>query len=150
MVWDPYRQADIRVLENGLCPAVRYVNNDYTTHTFGCVTDMIKGRAIGWESLEDRHYVARHSPLYKIQNGVVDIDAAKYLLPCDRRTRKQSAFFQECINDETFFHSFFPRTIREWNALRSNVTFTTVDGFSQTQSSDSCLTIQPTDTEPRL
>ena len=47
---------------------------------------MIKG--LGWESLEDRRYVARHSLLYKLQNGLVDIDAATYVTPSDRRTRK--------------------------------------------------------------
>ena len=55
----PHRQADIRALENVQRRAARYVNNDYTTHTFGCVTDMIKGLALGWESLEDWRNVAR-------------------------------------------------------------------------------------------
>ena len=124
LVWDPHRQAD--TLEN-VCRVARHVKNDYTTHTSGCVTGMIKG--LGWESLEDQRFVARHSLLYKIQNGLVDIDAATYLMPCDRHTSKQSDFFQERINNETHFHSSFPRTIREWNALPSNVTSSTTGHF---------------------
>ena len=31
-----------------------------------------------------------------------------YLMSCDRHTSKQPAFFQECINNETYFHSLFP------------------------------------------
>ena len=59
LAWDPHRQTDIRTLETVQRPTARYVNNDYTTRTSGCVTDMIKG--LGWENLEDRRCVARHS-----------------------------------------------------------------------------------------
>ena len=116
---DPNRQADIRALESVQCHAARYVNNDYTTRTSGCGIVMVK--VLGWESSEDRRYVARHSLLYKIiQNGRVDINAATYLVQWNRCTRKQSAYFQERINNEIDFHPFFPRTIREWNAEPSN------------------------------
>ena len=79
-VWDPQRQADIRALE---CPmrAARYVNNDYTMCTSGCVTDMIKW--LGWEGVEDRCYVARYSLLYKIQNGLTSISYIPWLQVTD-------------------------------------------------------------------
>ena len=56
-VRDPHRKADIKVLEQVQRRGARYINNDCTTSTSVCVTDMIKG--LGWESLEDRRYVTR-------------------------------------------------------------------------------------------
>ena len=39
-VWDPYRQADIKALEQVQRRAARYAYNDYTSRTPGCVTEM--------------------------------------------------------------------------------------------------------------
>ena len=58
-VWDPHLQSDIKTLEQVQRRAARYVCNDYTTHTPGCVTAMVVD--IGWESLQDRRYTARLS-----------------------------------------------------------------------------------------
>ena len=100
--------------------AARYVCNDYTTHTPGCVTTMVED--IGWESLQDRRYTARLSLLYKIQHGLVDIESSQYLRPSDSRTRGQRGLFQERINCVVYFNSFFPRTIRNWNELPRDIT----------------------------
>ena len=40
-MWDPYRQADIKALEQVQRRAARYVYNDYTSRTSGCVTEMV-------------------------------------------------------------------------------------------------------------
>ena len=63
----PYRQADIKALEEVQRRAARYVFNDYTTRTPGCVTDMVKD--LEWESLHDRQQISRLCLLYKIQHG---------------------------------------------------------------------------------
>ena len=62
-----HRQADISVLKNVQRRNARFVNNDYTT------------RLKAWK-------IAAMKP------DTACIDAGTYLISCDRRTRKQSAF----------------------------------------------------------
>ena len=125
-VWDPHLQKDIKSLEQVQRRAARYVCNDYTyladytTRTPGCVKAIVKD--IGWESLQDRRYTARLSLLYKIQHGLVDIEGPRYLKPSDSRTRGQRGLFQERINCDVYYNSFFPHTIRDWNDLPRDIT----------------------------
>ena len=90
-VWDPYRQADIKALEQVQRRAARYVYNDYTSRTPWCVTEMVK--ELGWESLQDRRQISRLSLLYKAHHGLVDIDKATYL--------NQVTATQEATQDST-------------------------------------------------
>ena len=76
-IWFPHQQGDIKILEQVQQRAARYVCNDYTTRTPGCVTAMV--RDIGWECLQDRCSIARLSLLYKMQHGLVDVDTSSYL-----------------------------------------------------------------------
>ena len=127
-VWDPYRQADIKALEQVQRRAARYVYNDYTSRKSRCVTEMVK--ELGWESLQDRRQISRLSLLYKAHHGLVDIDKATYLKPGDSRTRSHTGFYQEHTAHEVYHNSFFPRTIRDWNRVPNSVTSVpTVDGF---------------------
>ena len=99
--------------------AARYVYNDHTTRIPGCVTAMAKDIVL--ESLEDRRSIARLSLLYKMQHGLVDVDTSSYLQQGDSRTRGRRGFFQERINNEVYFNSFFPSTIREWNTCQETL-----------------------------
>ena len=119
-VWDPHQQGDIKILEQVQQRAARYVYNDYTTRTPGCVTAMV--RDIGWESLQDCRSIARLSLLYKMQHGLVDVDTSSYLPQGDRRTQCSRGFFQKRINSKVYYNFFFPWTIREWNNLPGDVT----------------------------
>ena len=104
-----------------------YVYNNYTSHTPGCVTDMVN--ELGWESLEGRRQISRLCLLYKTYHGLIDIDKTAYLRPGDSRTRSHAGVYQEHTKHEVYYNSFFPRTIREWNRLPNGVTTsTTVDG----------------------
>ena len=114
-VWDPHHQGDIKILEQVQRRAARYVYNDYTTRTPGCVTAMVKDIVL--ESLEDRRSIARLSLLYKMQHGLVDVDTTSYLQQGDSPTRGRRGYFQ--------INSFFPRTIREWNDLPGDDTAAT-------------------------
>ena len=49
-VWDPTSQSKIKALENIQRRAARFVTNNYTDRTPGCVTNMIT--SLGWQSLE--------------------------------------------------------------------------------------------------
>ena len=119
-VWDPHKQGDIKTLEQVQRRAARYVCNDYTSRTPGCISAMLED--IGWESLQERRYTARVSLLYKIQHGLVDIESSRYMRPSDSRTRGQRGLFQERTNCDAHFNSFFPRTIRDWNELPRHIT----------------------------
>ena len=121
-IWDPHRQGDIKALDQVQRRAARYVCIDYTSRNPGCVTTMIK--YIGWDSLQDRRYIAWLSLLYKMQHGLVDVDSTRYLKLGDTRTRGR-CFFQEIINSEVYYNSFFPCTSREWNELPEDVTAAT-------------------------
>ena len=119
-VWDPHKQGDIKTLEQVQRRAARYVCNDYTSRTPGCISAMVED--IGWESLQERRYTARVSLLYKIQHGLVDIESSRYMRPSDSRTRGQRGLFQERTNCDAHFNSFFPCTIRDWNELPRHIT----------------------------
>jgi hypothetical protein len=94
----------IQTLENVQRRAARFVINDYTSRTQGCVTSMLT--SLEWQTRYDA----------KIQHQLVDIDRDLYLRPGDSRTRGQHGFFQERSNYDTLRNSF-QRTAREWNHL---------------------------------
>ena len=114
MVWDPITQTLIQTLENVQRKVARYVINDYTSRTPGCVTSMLT--SLEWQTLEQRRRISRLVMMYKIQHQLVDIDRDLYLRPGDSRTRGQHRFFQERSNYDTLRNSF-QRTAREWNHL---------------------------------
>lgn len=119
-VWDPHLQRDIKALEQVQRRAARYVTKDYTSRTPGCVTAMVHN--LQWETLEDRRKHNRLHMLYKIQNNLVDINSTSFIQQGDSRTRGSQRLFQERITDVSHYHSFFPRTIRDWNQLPSATT----------------------------
>ena len=115
MVWDPTTQTLIQTLENVQRRAARFVINDYTNRTPGCVTSMLT--SLEWQTLEQRRRISRLVMMYKIQHQLMDIDRDLHLRPGDSRTRGQHRFFQERSNYDTLRNSFFQRTVREWNHL---------------------------------
>ena len=78
-VWDPTQASHIKKLEQVQRRAARFVYNDYSTTTPGCVSNMLKD--LNWESLESRRRQSRLCMMYKIQNRlfqVFDIAADTY------------------------------------------------------------------------
>ena len=71
-VWNPSNQKKIKSIEQAQKRAARFVHNNYTDRTPGCVTNMVK--SLKWENLEDRRKSARLSMLFKIQHDLIDID----------------------------------------------------------------------------
>jgi hypothetical protein len=108
--------------------AARFVTNNYTDRTPGCVTNMIT--SLGWQSLEQRRHNSRLCMLYKIQHNLIDINRDLYIRHNDSRTRGQHRLFQERTNNETYRNSFFQRTVRDWNLLpTSTVAAATIEEF---------------------
>ena len=119
-VWDPPTQSNIKTLEQIQKRAARFVTNDYTTRTSGCVTRMQKD--LGWDTLQKRRLDNRLSMLYKIDHQLVDVEKENYLQSGDSRTRGGHKFYQERTTSEVYRNSFFPRTVRDWNKLPHSVT----------------------------
>lgn len=127
-VWDPTEQKQVKVLEKVQKRAARFVHNNYTDRTPGCVTKMV--RDLQWESLEQRRKNARLCMLHKIKHNLIDINKDEYLTPNDRRTRGADRYFQERTNCNIYAQTFFPKTIRDWNRLPASTTSAnTVEGF---------------------
>ena len=64
--------------------AARFVFNNHTDRTPGCVTKMLE--SLKWEKLEERRKYNRICMLYKIKNGLIDIDSHQYIQANDSRT----------------------------------------------------------------
>ena len=118
--WDPVDKKDITMLENVQRRAARYAFNDYASRTPGCVTKMLS--TLGWEPLLDRRQQNRLTMLFKINNGIVNINKSDLFSHSDPRTRGMQRLFQQRINHPTLLNSFLPRTLREWNSLPAKVT----------------------------
>jgi hypothetical protein len=63
MVWDPTTQTLIQTLENVQRRAARFVINDYTSGTPGCMTSMLT--SLEWQTLEQRRRISRLVMMYR-------------------------------------------------------------------------------------
>ena len=69
--WDPHTKEDINTLDKVQRRGARFVCNNYTDRTPGCVTAMLN--SLEWIPLSTRRYHQRLIMLYKIQHFTVDI-----------------------------------------------------------------------------
>jgi hypothetical protein len=51
--------------------------------------------------------------LYKIDNGLIDIDSHQYIQSNDSRIRGKDCLYPERTSSEAFGNSFFPKTISD-------------------------------------
>ena len=117
--WDPYLQKDINSLERVQRKA-RFCSNGY--HPTASVTDMTQ--ELGWQTLEQRRTFFRLTLLHKMINDLLDIDVDFYLSRHNEsRTRGSHNFkyMQYRATKNAYFHSYFSRTIGEWNALPATI-----------------------------
>ena len=61
--------------------------------------------------------------MYRIHNGLVSINKSKYLTPVRRATRNahKSGYLVPQSTADYHLYSFFPRTIRGWNTLPTDI-----------------------------
>jgi hypothetical protein len=114
--WDPSSKNLIQTIEQVQRRHARYVTNNYWEKTPGCVTRMLD--QLQWVCLERRRQNIRLAMMYRIVHGQVDINKELYMRTADNRTRGQTRYYQERINNNDLLNSFFPRTTRDWNRLR--------------------------------
>ena len=84
-----------------------------------------------WEPLALCRKQACLITMYKITNDIIHMNKSKYLIPptetCTHRSHNFKYYIEQTNND-LFKFSYFPRTIREWNNLPSDiVASTTID-----------------------
>jgi hypothetical protein len=115
-VWDPHHQTDIRKLESVQRRAARFVLS--SQHNRSSVTAM--NQRLSWSSLEDRRRDARLTMLYKIDHELVAISKTDRLDRTTRRLRQShdNAYQVPHCGIDVRKMSFFPRTVRDWNALQ--------------------------------
>ncbi|MEW8548082.1 MAG: reverse transcriptase family protein, partial [Candidatus Thiodiazotropha sp.] len=118
--WDPYNKDDINTLEKVQRRGARFVCNNYTDRSPGCVTAMLG--SLNWIPLTTRRYNQRLTMLFKLQHGLVDIGDCAVLRPGDQRTRGAYRLYQPPATLSVYKYSFFPRTISDWNRLPTRVT----------------------------
>ena len=118
--WDPHTKEDINTLDKVQRRGARFVCNNYTDRTPGCVTAMLNN--LEWIPLSTRRYHQRLIMLYKIQHFTVDIGQFNILRPGDSRTRGAYRLYQIPAVQSVYKFSFFPRTIQDWNSLPTYVT----------------------------
>ena len=95
--------------------AARFVTGNYS-YEIGSVTGILG--QLKWESLKKRRKDNKPILLYKGLKGKASVSTDD-LIPKTRRCRNQHsmAFQTPIANTDVYKSSFFPKTIRDWNAL---------------------------------
>ena len=118
-VWDPHQQQDIESLEKVNRRATRVVYNKSWRDCNVSPTALLK--ELGWPPLEERRRTQRLCMMYKIVHGLVAVPPTRLVKP-NRQLRGHRYKYQHIsTNCEQSKHSFYPRTIREWNSLDANI-----------------------------
>lgn len=132
-IWDPHLKKDICAVEALQRRAARFVKNDFGRYS--SVTRMLA--ELQWASLEARRREARLVLLYKALHNMVAVPTDS-LIQNQSRTRQSAAnnFRQFAASSAVYQHSFFPRTVVDWNRLPS--------GASQAESVSAFRSFLPT------
>lgn len=120
--WDPHKVEDKERLETVQRRATRYVHNNFYDQTPGCATGMMTD--LRWDTFETCRHINRLTMLYKINNNIVGINKIQFFKGSDSRTRGAERIKQIGGNHTALYNSFFPRTIRSWNKLPTQLTET--------------------------
>lgn len=116
IVWDPFTKKDIARLEKVQRMAVRFVYGKYK-RTDSPTLLMQSNRIM---TLETRRKIARLKFLHKLFYNKINLGNSYFFqLATARPTRYRNSFSLTPIFARTniFKHSFFPRTVNEWNGL---------------------------------
>ena len=114
VIWDPHHQTEIDKIEKVQRRAARFVQGDYKYTS--SVTAMLE--KLKWTSLEQRRKNKRVKFLANILSNKVAVNK-HLLIPAKERTRRTHKYQLELITSKRDYrkYSFFPRTVRDWNAL---------------------------------
>ena len=95
--------------------AARYVCNNYSYEA--SVTAMMN--QLNWIPLQQRRQNIRLCWMYKITYGLVAVPLENYLALATRQSRHYNSMAYKIFSPrhDYYKHSFFPRTVIEWNRL---------------------------------
>ena len=118
-IWDPHTKTNIDKIEMVQRRAARYVLHRH--HNRSSVSSML--HFLGWTSLQQRREQARLCMMYKIHAGDVAINKNHYmtLAPLSILNTNGLRYVVPYSRCDYHLYSFFPRTIRSWNNLPSDI-----------------------------
>ena len=118
-VWNPYLAKDIKKIEAVQRRSARFVTRNYSWTQ--SVTELLS--ELGWETLEKRRSNASLTMMFKIINNEVAININEHLERSTSSTRKEHShqFRHISTNTDAYKNSFFPRTLKVWNKLSSDI-----------------------------
>ena len=116
-VWSPHITRDIDKLEQVQRQSARFIMADFSG--FSSIISMLIDLNI--PSLEHRRQVSSITLLYKIVHNLIDISPVD-LIPVTSNTRGHDQRFHPIYaRTNQYSNSFFPRSIRLWNSLPSDL-----------------------------
>ena len=129
-VWDPSGKTLQDELEKVQNRAARFVTGNYNYET-GSMTKVLE--QLKWESLKQRRKGSRLILFYKGLKGQASIPVDDLKSPLRNTRHQHSKPFQvPYARTDAYRHSFFPETIRDWNALPAST-------VSSAESSEDCI-----------
>jgi len=119
VIWAPHTASSIASIESIQRYSARFICNDYSRCS--SVTEMLQSLSL--PTLNQRRDTAKLIFMYKILHQMVDVTVPDcYLNPVSWNTRGHSLrFIQLQTSIDVYKHSFYPSTVRLWNALPNNV-----------------------------
>lgn len=120
VIWDPSTASNIYSLEKIQRKAVRFIYNKYSSTdspTYLCTLADLP-------TLQTRRKINRMKFLYDIIHKNVKIildDYSTFSCPRPSRNRNSMSLTTFPCRIDTYKHSFFPKTIAEWNSLPYNI-----------------------------
>lgn len=128
-VWYPSNKDAIYKIEMVQRRAARYVTGRYQRRS--SVGDMLS--ELHWKTLEERRQNQRLAMMYKISHGLVAINPLDHMKPSVRTSKRvnNSLSYQlPSVRTDCYKSSYFPKTIREWNAQPDTIaTSQSLDSF---------------------
>lgn len=107
--WNPYTKRDVNRIEQVQRNAARFVTGDYTNQS---ISRLIS--SLGWTSLEHRRRLASILFFHKVYYSHLKINLPQ---PMSITSRNSSHLIQPGTRTDSFKYSFYPRSIRLWNML---------------------------------
>ena len=140
-VWDPHRKYQIDALERVQKRAARFVTSNYRLIEGSTHTNMTQ---LGWPPLAERRARIKLSLFFKATNNIIHIPTDTLTPTIITKTRNSGpGFIVPHSSVNSHLYSFFPNTIRLWNALPTSSKSSNIS-LESFQSSISLITIRTT------
>ena len=126
-MWDPYQQVDIDNLERIQKRAGRFCTGNYKMEHGETKINMQK---LNWKPLEEHRAIHKLNVLFKAKCGLMDVNVDHLKVNNNGTRRGGRAYAIPHSNVNSHLYSFYPNSIRLWNALPDAYkTCRTVDSF---------------------